>query len=75
MAETLRAVSRQPVVYAELPYAQHAFDIYASLRTRHTVRAVERFLAHVRAGYVTSARMSVSTNGDRPAAEPQMAAG
>jgi hypothetical protein len=32
--------------------AQHAFDIYASLRTRHTVRAVERFLAHVRAGYV-----------------------
>ena len=51
MAEVLRGVSNQPVVYAELPYAQHAFDIYASLRTRHTVRAVERFLAHVRAGH------------------------
>ena len=52
MADELRAKSTQPVVYAELPMAQHAFDIYASLRTRHTVRAVERFLAHVRAGYV-----------------------
>ncbi|HVA75600.1 MAG TPA: alpha/beta hydrolase [Acidimicrobiales bacterium] len=49
MARALRERSRQPVVYAELPHAQHAFDIYASLRTRHTVRAVERFLAYVRA--------------------------
>jgi len=50
MAAELQAVSRQPVVYAELPLAQHAFDIYASLRTRYTVRAVEQFLAFVRAG-------------------------
>lgn len=49
MAAALREKSRQPVVYAELPHAQHAFEIYASLRTRHTVRAVERFLAYVRA--------------------------
>lgn len=49
MAEALRQKSHQPVVYAELPHAQHAFEIYASLRTRHTVRAVERFLAYVRA--------------------------
>ena len=49
MAAALRQKSRQPVVYAELPHAQHAFEIYASLRTRHTVRAVERFLAYVRA--------------------------
>jgi acetyl esterase/lipase len=48
-AGELRSVSRQPVVYAELPMAQHAFDIYASLRTRYTVRAVEQFLAFVRA--------------------------
>ncbi len=52
MADELRAKSTQPVVYAELPMAQHAFDIYASLRTRYAVRAVERFLAYVRAGYV-----------------------
>lgn len=49
MATVMREKSRQPVVYAELPHAQHAFEIYASLRTRHTVRAVERFLAYVRA--------------------------
>lgn len=49
MAAALRQESHQPVVFAELPHAQHAFEIYASLRTRHTVRAVERFLAYVRA--------------------------
>jgi acetyl esterase/lipase len=43
-AEDLRKESSQPVVYAELPYAQHAFDIFGSVRTRHTVYAIERFL-------------------------------
>jgi acetyl esterase/lipase len=42
--ERLRARSENPVVFAELPRAQHAFDIYASIRTAHTVRAVGRFL-------------------------------
>jgi acetyl esterase/lipase len=44
----LRAASRQPVVYAELPRAQHAFDVLPSVRVHHTVHAVERFLAVVR---------------------------
>jgi acetyl esterase/lipase len=52
LARALRERSRSPVVYAELPKAQHAFDIYASLRTVYSVRAVEHFLAYVRAGYV-----------------------
>lgn len=52
LARALRASSNSPVVYAELPRAQHAFDIYASIRTLSSVRAVEHFLAHVRAGYV-----------------------
>jgi acetyl esterase/lipase len=47
-AASLRAASRQPVVYAELPRAQHAFDIFPSVRTHHAVHAVERFLAVVR---------------------------
>jgi dipeptidyl aminopeptidase/acylaminoacyl peptidase len=42
--ERLRAESDNPAVFAELPRAQHAFDIYSSVRTTHTVRAVERFL-------------------------------
>jgi hypothetical protein len=38
------------VVYAELPRAQHAFDVLPSVRVHHTVHAVERFLAVVRSG-------------------------
>lgn len=44
----LRAVSEQPVAYAELPRAQHSFDIARSVRVHHTAHAVERFLAVVR---------------------------
>ena len=52
LARALQESSRHAVVYAELPRAQHAYDIYASLRTLYSVRAVEHFLAWVRAGYV-----------------------
>jgi acetyl esterase/lipase len=44
----LRRSSQQPVVYAEIPGAQHAFDTMPSVRTHATVHAVERFLAVVR---------------------------
>ena len=40
----LQAVSKQPVAYAELPGAQHAFEIFHSVRTDHTVHAVGHFL-------------------------------
>lgn len=43
----LREVSRQPVVYAEMPCAQHGFDIFGSARAAHTAVAVEHFLAEV----------------------------
>ena len=46
--QRLRAVSRQPVAYLELPCTQHAFDILASIRTRHTTLGVVRFLESVR---------------------------
>jgi len=42
--DALRAVSTNPVVYAELAGAQHAFDIFPSIRSAHVVRGVERFL-------------------------------
>lgn len=57
----LREVSRNPVVYAELPTAQHAFDIFGSARAAHTAVAVEQFLAEV---YVR-ARAGVSRAGRR----------
>ena len=43
----LREVSRQPVAYAELPFAQHAFEIFGSARAAHTAVAVEQFLAEI----------------------------
>ena len=49
----LRAESKNPVAYAELPGAQHAFEIFDSPRTLHTAGAVHRFLeaVRVRAGH------------------------
>jgi acetyl esterase/lipase len=47
--ERLRAVSRSPVAYAELPLAQHAFDVVASLRCQATTSAVADFLEGARA--------------------------
>ena len=46
--ERLRSVSRQPVAYAELPLAQHAFDVLASLRCQATTSAVADFLEAAR---------------------------
>jgi acetyl esterase/lipase len=44
----LRRVSSQPVVYAELYGAQHAFDIFHSIRCVNAVNGVATFLAWVR---------------------------
>jgi hypothetical protein len=43
----MRQVSSQPVVYAELPFTQHAFDILGSARAAHAAVAVEQFLAEI----------------------------
>jgi acetyl esterase/lipase len=44
----LRAVSKSLVLYAELPFTQHAFDVLPSVRSAHAVAAVVRFLEGVR---------------------------
>lgn len=59
-AEMLRAAGGQvPVVYAEIPGAQHAFEIFKSLRTQLCVDGIERFLAHTYSAYLR-ARQSAS---------------
>ena len=45
----LTAVSRAPVAYVELPCAQHAFEVLASIRSRHTTMGAVRFLEGLRA--------------------------
>jgi len=46
--EQLRATSSNPVVYAELPGAQHGFDLFRSRRLDTVVDAIEAFTADVR---------------------------
>ena len=46
----LREVSNNPVVYVEMPGAEHAWEVVHSLRTEHTIDGVHRFLEWVRAG-------------------------
>jgi acetyl esterase/lipase len=45
--ERLRESSHEPVLYAEVPGASHAFDVFYSTRTGHAVNAVDRFLAWI----------------------------
>ena len=45
--EQIRDVSQAPVLYAELPGAQHAFDIFSSPRAHHSAEAVGQFLSWV----------------------------
>ncbi|MGP3970592.1 alpha/beta hydrolase [Streptomyces sp. 6N223] len=47
LAERLRGVSTRPVVYAELPGGQRAFDLFHSLRFEAVVNAIEAFAARV----------------------------
>jgi acetyl esterase/lipase len=42
--EKLRQTSKRTVVYAELSGAQHAFDVFPSIRSAHLVRAIDRYL-------------------------------
>ena len=47
-AARMREFSSSPTVYLELPHAQHAFEVFDSVRSETVVRGVHRFLASVR---------------------------
>ncbi|MBV9291837.1 MAG: alpha/beta hydrolase [Frankiales bacterium] len=61
LVRRLREVNKEPVVYAELPGAQHAFDVFHSIRSAHVIRAAERFLRWVHADHVN---VAASTRSD-----------
>ncbi len=48
LVERLRETSDNPVVYAELPGAQHSFDLFHSVRFETVIDAIEMFAAGVR---------------------------
>jgi hypothetical protein len=52
--ETFRKIARAPLVYAEIPGAQHAFELFPSLRSMHVVHGVERFLAFLYSDYLNA---------------------
>lgn len=60
--DALREVSKNPVAYAELRGAQHAFDVFPSIRSAAVVQAAGRFLewAHRHRNEVTDAVEEVS---------------
>jgi acetyl esterase/lipase len=49
--ERLREKSRQPVLHARLRGAQHAFEIFHSVRSAHAVRGATAFLEKAHADY------------------------
>ena len=53
--EALRAVSERPTGYAEIPGANHAFDVLDSLRTHYVISGIARFLDATAAAYRTAA--------------------
>ena len=72
--DVLRNTGSAPVVYAEIPNAQHAFEIFKSLRCQLVVDGIERYLAYVYSDYLrsrqergSSLRMTSSGDDDSPA--------
>jgi acetyl esterase/lipase len=54
----LREVSTNPVVYLEMPGAEHAWEVVHSPRTEHTIDGVHRFLEWARANQQKPGRES-----------------
>jgi len=46
-ADTLRKVSASPVVYAQLPAAEHSFDLFHSIRFEQLIDGIQTFTAWV----------------------------
>lgn len=50
--ESLKQVSRNPVVYSEISGAQHAFDVFPSVRSEHVLNGVVRFAEWLYSDYI-----------------------
>ena len=60
LVAALRAESRQPACYAEIPGASHAFEVFHSLRAGIVVNGVDRFLAWLESTRVSDATRSLT---------------
>jgi len=65
-AERLREISAQPVVYAELPGAQHGFDLFHSPRFEAVINAIDAFAARSLASTPQRVAGAALRRPDRP---------
>jgi acetyl esterase/lipase len=70
----LREVSENPVAYAELEGAQHAFEVFHSPRTAHVVNGVAEFLSWVHGRYLKERRLREAQPSMAAAASPERTA-
>ena len=49
LAEQARSASAEPVVYVELPGAEHSFDLLSSIRFEAVIDGIEAFAASIAA--------------------------
>lgn len=54
--DALRRGTRATCAYLEVPGAQHAFEVFPSVRTAHLLRGVARFAAHVHRRHLAAIR-------------------
>jgi len=66
--ETFRRTAHAPIVYAEIPGAQHAFELLPSLRCALVLHGVEHFLAYLYSQYLTSQRATAQPRAELAAA-------
>ena len=52
--DALKSESKATVTYAEFPGTQHAFEVFGSIRSHHVIKAVERWLLHHRARWLSA---------------------
>jgi acetyl esterase/lipase len=70
LVDGMRATSSQPVVYTELPGAQHGFDFFHSIRLETVVDGIGAFAAWVRSTTPTSGRDRGGRALDRTSSDP-----
>jgi acetyl esterase/lipase len=66
--DALHAAGAAPIVFAEIPGAQHAFDIFPSLRSTFVIHGVERFLAFLYSRHLLASGRAPARDGAQVAA-------
>jgi acetyl esterase/lipase len=69
----LREQAHEPVVYMEIPGAQHAFELFPSLRSQAVVDGIERYVAWIYSRYL-DARAGAASEKSTETATGQAAA-